>query len=371
VLSGGCPSDDQSVTWSSGTPAVATVDATGTVTAVSAGTANITATAFDNTTRTTIIVLVRARTPTVIDARPDVDTLSPLGTRALSATVRDQEGATIANAVIVWRSLTPALATITAAGVVSAVASGTASIEAATARSTATDSLRDTVRILIVPSCSLIRRVQLGTTISGSFDASTCQDLYGFRLVNQYSVTSLTQAYYSVRVTPTVTTALVPLNLGSAFFGLPAAASASTGLVVMRPGTFGLLVTAPATSPGSYTLATTIDPDPKLLCVPTDVTTGVAFRTGVTPTCASRDIRILPALTAGQNLRATATATSYPVTIELRNATTNALLQRSVATAAGATATINYRNPAGTPLVLVRILGGTTVDDYVNVSVLP
>ncbi len=368
-LSGGCATDDPAVTWLSTDPAVATVSASGAVAAVGAGSANIIATAFDGVTRATIPIAVRARVATTIDARPDVDTLSPLGTKTLSVTVKDQSGTTLANAPIVWRSLTPTLAGVSSTGLVSAIASGTASIEATTPRTTATDSLRDTVRILIVPACNLVRPVQIGTTVTGAFDASTCQNLYGYRIANQYSVTALTQTYYSVRMAPTVTAALVPLNIGSQLFGLPTTDTAATALVVIRPGTFGFLVAAPATTPGTYTVTTALDPDPKLSCVPTEATTGVTFRTGVTPTCTTRDIRILPALTAGQQVRITGVATTYATTLELRNFTTGALIQRAVAATVGGTATIAATNATAGTLVLVRVIGGATINDYVNITI--
>ena len=369
ALSGGCATDPQTVSWQTSNAAVATVGATGSVTAVAAGTATLTGTAFDGKTRATIIVTVRLRTPTTLAARPSVDTLSPFGTRQLTATVRDQGGTVLTAAPVVWRTLTPTLATVSNTGVVGAVASGTAFIEATTPRSTPTDSLRDTVRVLIVPACNLIRPVQLGTTFSGSFDASTCQNLYGYRIANQYSVTALTQAYYSIKLTPNVSTSLVPLNVGSALFGLPAADTAVTAFVVIKPGTSGFLVAAPTAASGLYSVTTTLDPDPKTLCVPTDATFGVSFRTGVTQTCTTRDIRLLPALTSGQNVRATATAPTYAVTLELRNAANNAVLQRVVAPTTGGTASINYTNSTGTPLVYIRVFGGTTVNEFVNVVI--
>jgi hypothetical protein len=188
-LSGGCPNDDRTVQWLSSDTLVATVDASGKVRGVSGGGATLTASAFGGQARTTIAVTVRPRVATTIDARPDVDTLSPLGTRALSVLIKDQDGLTLTNAPAIWRALTPSLASVTAAGVVSAVASGTATIEVATPRAGA-DSLRDTVRILIVPACSLVRPVAFGTTVSGSIDASTCQNLFGYRVANQYSLTA-------------------------------------------------------------------------------------------------------------------------------------------------------------------------------------
>jgi len=365
-LTGGCPDDDLRVTWQSGNAAVATVAADGTVTAVGAGTATLTATAFNNTTRTSLIVTVRARTATTLTTTPAADTLSPLGTKALTATVRDQNGAALTTAPIVWRSLSPALASVSGAGTVTAIASGTATIEASSPRTTAADSLRDTVRILIVPACNLIRQVILGTTVTASFDASSCRSLFGYAIANQYSVASLTQAYYSIRVTSTVATTLVPLNIGASLYGLPPSDTATTAFVVIRPGNFGFLVAAPATTPGSYTVVTALDPDPRTRCVPTDITLGVTFNTGVTPTCLSRDIRILPSLPVGQAVSVTAAAPTYPVTIELRNFTSGALIQRSQAGSAGGNASLSVIITAANPLVFVRVLGAAGVTDLVS-----
>ncbi|HYW50923.1 MAG TPA: Ig-like domain-containing protein [Gemmatimonadaceae bacterium] len=370
-LSGGCSDDDRTVRWTTSDAAIATVDAGGRVRAVSSGTATLTATAFDNQASTTVAVTVRARVATTIEATPALDTLSPLGTRTLSVTVRDQAGVAFTTPPITWRSLNPTLATVSPVGLVTAVAAGTASIEVATPRAGA-DSLRDTVRIIVVPACSIIRPVQLGSTVNASFDASTCQNLYGFRIANQYSVTVAEATYYSVRLVPTSSAALVPFNIGSVVSALPAADTAVTSHVAVRPGTYGFLVTAPAPGAATYSIVTARDPDPKVGCALTTSTFGVTFRTAILPTCATRDIRLLPGLTTGQTVRVTATAVAFPVTIELRNATSGALLQRVQATAANGTATINYVNGAsGAPQVLVRVTGPTGANDFVTIVVAP
>jgi hypothetical protein len=366
-LSGGCPNDDRTVQWLSSDTLVATVDASGKVRGVSGGGATLTASAFGGQARTSIAVTVRPRVATTIDARPDVDTLSPLGTRALSVLIKDQDGLTLTNAPAIWRALTPSLASVTAAGVVSAVASGTATIEVATPRAGA-DSLRDTVRILIVPACSLVRPVAFGTTVSGSIDASTCQNLFGYRVANQYSLTASEQTYYSIRLVPNIALALIPLNISSGLYGLPAADTAVSALGVIRAGTFGFLVGAGAQTPGTYTVSTALNPDPRLTCATTDVTTGVSFQTALTPSCVQRDIRILPALAVGQAVRITATAAGFPVTIELRNFASAAVIQRATATAAGAVATIAFTNTQAR-FGALRVSGSGTLNDLVTVTI--
>ena len=367
--SGGCATDDRTVRWQSSDALIASVSPTGKVTAVAGGTVTLTATSFSDKAQTSIVVTVRPKVATTIDARPDVDTLSPLGTRALTAVVRDQGGAVLPNAPVVWRSLALNIASVTVGGVVTAIANGTASVVATTPRVGA-DSLRDTVRIEIVTACDLVRPVQLGATFSASIDASTCQNLYGYRVANQYSVTAAAQAYFSIRLAATTPTALVPLNISSGLFGLPVSDTAVTAFVVIRPGTFGFLVTAPTQAPGTYTVTTTVNPDPRLACVTTDVTTGVNFQTAITPSCPIRDIRILPALAISQQVRITGTAAGFPVSIELLNFVTRAVIVRATATAAGGTATINFLNTQNR-FGLLRVTGGANVNDLVTITVAP
>ena len=369
TLSGGCSTDDQTVRWSTADAAIATVDVGGRVRGVGGGLTILTATAFSDRATMTIPVTVRPRTATILAATPRLDTLSPLGTRPLTVTVRDQTGTLLSAAPVSFRSLTPGLATVSNRGVVTAIAAGTASIEIATQK-TAADSLRDTVRVLIVTACALVRPLPLGATVSGSIDASSCQNFAGYRAVNQYSVTTAVPVYFAVRLAPSAPMALVPLVVNGTLHGLPVA-DTTTAFVVTRDGTFNLLATAPTPSAGAYTLTTQLDPDPKALCVTTDATLGVSFRTAVTPTCLGRDIRILPPLLTGQVLRVTGTATGFPVTLELRSASSGAVLQRAVATAAGATATITFTNTVANQLVRVRVIGPATSNDFVAIGIAP
>ncbi|MCC7052137.1 MAG: Ig-like domain-containing protein [Gemmatimonadaceae bacterium] len=366
TLTGGCSTDDRTLTWESNNTSIATVDAAGRLRALSAGDVTIVATIGNGLARASVLVTVRPRVATVLAVTPALDTLSPAGSRPLAATVRDQNGALLA-AGVAWRSLTPELATVTSAGVVTATANGVASIEAATQRLGA-DSLRDTVEIVIVPACSIVRAVPLGTTVTGTFDASTCQNLHGFKAANQYSVTTTAQAYYALRLVPAspLTAGLVPMNIGSALYALPAADTAVTALAVVRAGTVGFLVTAPSLAPGSYSVVTELDPDPRLTCATTDVTTGVNFRTALTPACTARDLRILPSLGVGQQVRITASAVGFPVTIELRHATTNVVIQRATAAGAAGTATIAFTNGTVRPVIL-RVSGAAGASDFVTV----
>jgi murein DD-endopeptidase MepM/ murein hydrolase activator NlpD len=136
----------RSVTWASGNTSIATVNATGLVTAVSAGSTAVTATAEGRAGQATITVTP----PPVASVVLNRDTASVLagGAVPLSATPRDAAGTTLTGRTITWSSSAPAVATVNAAGLVTTVAPGSAIITAtaegrtASATITAVDPLR-------------------------------------------------------------------------------------------------------------------------------------------------------------------------------------------------------------------------------------
>ncbi|MXW03701.1 MAG: hypothetical protein F4Z81_01400 [Gemmatimonadetes bacterium] len=123
-----------SVTWSSSNPNVARIDPGGTVTAASNGSAQITA-SFDQA-RATASVSVRQE-PASIAITPASATLTTVGeTVQLEAVVYDSGDTVIPGATIVWTSSLPAVATVGANGLVTAVSDGTTQINAASGTAT-------------------------------------------------------------------------------------------------------------------------------------------------------------------------------------------------------------------------------------------
>ncbi|MXW18138.1 MAG: Ig domain-containing protein [Gemmatimonadetes bacterium] len=117
-----------SVAWSSGDASVVTVNATGLVTATGNGTATITATSGNASGTATVTVEQAAAAITVA---PDSVPLTELGeTAQLTAEVTDANGNVIANATVSWSSGDEAVATVDAAGLVTAVANGSTSVTA-------------------------------------------------------------------------------------------------------------------------------------------------------------------------------------------------------------------------------------------------
>jgi uncharacterized protein YjdB len=127
-------------TWSSSNNAVATVSSTGVVTGVAAGGATITATAGDRTSSASITVTAAPvpPTPTVpvvasVVVSPASATMTTGGTTQLVAQARDSAGAVMTGQSFTWSSTNTAVATVSSAGVVTAVAAGNATVRATSA----------------------------------------------------------------------------------------------------------------------------------------------------------------------------------------------------------------------------------------------
>ena len=120
----------QEVTWSSSKPAVATVDANGLVTGVTAGTAVITATSKDNpSVKATCTVNVESVNIPVSSVELDRSSLSLTkgGAYTLKATVKPDDAT---DKTVSWRSSNTAVATVDSNGEVKAIAGGSATITA-------------------------------------------------------------------------------------------------------------------------------------------------------------------------------------------------------------------------------------------------
>jgi uncharacterized protein YjdB len=116
-------------TFSSSSEAVATVSATGLVQAVGPGSATITARV--DAVSASIHIEVQQH-PRSVEVTPGEATLDALqDTLTLVATVRDRNGHAAPGAAISWRSSDEAIATVSAAGLVTAVAGGSVTITAA------------------------------------------------------------------------------------------------------------------------------------------------------------------------------------------------------------------------------------------------
>ena len=141
------------VSWSSSSPAVATVSANGLVTAVSGGTAQITVTSGGASAIASVSV---KQVAVSVAINPTSVTLALLSESVqLEAAVYDSGNAPIPGAVVVWSSSNPLVATVSSNGLVTAVSNGTAEVKATSgsASTSATITVMQTVgSITLVPA---------------------------------------------------------------------------------------------------------------------------------------------------------------------------------------------------------------------------
>ncbi len=143
----GNPLTGRLVTWASSAEGVATVDATGLVTAVALGGATITAMS-EGVSGTAAVTVTPARVA-VVEVTPATTSVALGGTRQLTARPLDAAGNPLSGRVVTWGSSAENVATVDATGLVTAVAvggatitatsegvSGTAAVTVTTARST-------------------------------------------------------------------------------------------------------------------------------------------------------------------------------------------------------------------------------------------
>lgn len=119
--------DNQTITWTSSNPAVATVDSKGGVTAIAPGSATVTATAEGKSASCKVTVTRRPIPVSSVTISRSELSLTAGDTFTLTANVLP---ANADNKTITWSSSNPAVATVAPNGFVTAISAGTATISA-------------------------------------------------------------------------------------------------------------------------------------------------------------------------------------------------------------------------------------------------
>lgn len=169
------------VTFSTDKPAVATVSAAGVVTAVSVGTAKITATSEGKSGAAD--VTVTAVPVASVDVTPPQADLIVGQSVALTATARDAAGSPLPGRPAAWTSGAPSVATVSASGVVTAVGVGSAIIFATIEGRTGSA----TINVRQVPVGSVtVTPTTAAIAVGGSVQLSaTVRDASGTVLTNR------------------------------------------------------------------------------------------------------------------------------------------------------------------------------------------
>lgn len=158
----------QPVSWSTSASTVASVSASGLVTAHAVGQAMVTAASGNRSGVATINVLPEPIAS--ITVAPTNDTIFVDETVQLTPTLRDANNNIVTNRQVAWSSNTPAVATVSGSGLVTGVSDGSATITATVDGRTASA----TIRVHDRCSTELAATISVGQTINGSLATTDC-----------------------------------------------------------------------------------------------------------------------------------------------------------------------------------------------------
>ncbi len=151
-------------TFTSSDVSLATVTATGSVTGRAAGTATITAT--NGSLSDTHEITLTAPVVATVVASPSAQTILAGALTRMTANVRDAAGAAVPGVPIAWSSENNAVATVDAAGVVTAITAGTATIRATSQMmsGTAVISVIDPANVTSIQVTPAVTNTDIGST---------------------------------------------------------------------------------------------------------------------------------------------------------------------------------------------------------------
>jgi len=238
----GTPLTGRVVTWVSSTPSVATVDGTGLVTALAGGATTITATSEGKSGTSAITVPVPVAS---VALTPASATLAVGSTQQLTATPLDASGNPLTGRTVTWASGNAAGATVSSAGLVTAVAAGSAAITATSEGKSGSSAITVPVPVGSVTVSPAPASVQVGATVQLT---ATPLDANG----NPLSGRAITWATSAAGVASVSTSGLVTgVSVGSATIAATSEGKSGSSAVTVTP----VPVASVAVSPASATVA--------------------------------------------------------------------------------------------------------------------
>src|SRR5437879_6284477 len=237
----GNPLSGRAVTWTSGNTAVATVSASGLVTAVAAGSATITASSEGRSG--TAAITVNPPPVASVAVNPATASVQVGQTAQLTATPQDASGNPLSGRVVTWASSNTAIATVNASGLVSAVAAGSATITATSEGKSGSAAVTvTTVPVAAVAVTPASLSVQVGQTAQLT---ATPQDANGNPLSGRtVTWTSSNQAVATVNATGLVTGAAA----GAATITATSEGKSGTAAVTVTPVPVASVAVTPASA---------------------------------------------------------------------------------------------------------------------------
>lgn len=229
----------QTVAWSTDSPGIALVNSAGVVTGVGAGAATITATSSGKTGTSTVAVSAGTPTPvvTTVTIAPATASVAVGATVSLSASVKDAQGNVMQGQTVTWITSNASVATVSASGIVTGVATGPATITATSSGKSGTASVTVTAPPQVVTTVTVspaTASIAVGATVALS---ATVKDAQGNTMTGQTVTWS------------TSNSATATVNSSGVVTGVSAGPATITATSSGKSGTSSVTVTAPPPPP--------------------------------------------------------------------------------------------------------------------------
>jgi uncharacterized protein YjdB len=243
------------VAWSSSNQSVATIDAQGKLTAVSAGTATITATSEGKSG--TAAITISTATVGSVTVQPPAPTITAGTSVQLSAIVKDPFETVLTNRAVTWISSNTGIASVNQAGVVTGVAPGAATITASSEGKSGTA----TVTVIQAPVATVTIQPPSASVTAGKTSqlTATLKDANGNTLTGR----TITWSSSNTNAATVSSTGLVTaVAVGTTVITATSEGKSGTSNVTVIPVPVASVTVSPPTNPifigGNVQLSTTV-----------------------------------------------------------------------------------------------------------------